>query len=117
MLVLMVSEEVALERLLNSGRSDDQEETILARLEVFRQESQPVIERLKDVLPAEQVAELDSGGSVDEIFSGISIHIYTNAIICMVNLCVCIHGRGALGGSGDEIFSGSTQLKPRPLGP
>ena len=56
-LVFTVPDEVAVERLVargaSSGRADDNEETIKARMEVFRSESQPVIEALK-----EQVREM-----------------------------------------------------------
>ncbi len=52
MLVFSVPEEVAVERLLargaTSGRADDNEDTIRQRMEVFRAESQPVIDYLAD---------------------------------------------------------------------
>ncbi len=52
MLVFSVPEEVAVERLVargaTSGRADDNEETIRTRMQVFQQESEPVIEFLRE---------------------------------------------------------------------
>ena len=50
-----------------SGRADDNEETIRNRLAVFKAESQPVIDHLKE--NGGQVVEVEAIGSVDEIFS------------------------------------------------
>ncbi len=53
-LVFSVPEEVAVERLLargaTSGRADDNEDTIRQRMEVFRAESQPVIDYLQEAV-------------------------------------------------------------------
>ncbi len=69
-LVFSVPDEVAVERLVlrgqSSGRADDNEETIRARMEVFRSESQPVIDALKDAGRA--VAEVDAQGEPDDVF-------------------------------------------------
>ncbi|KAG2452367.1 hypothetical protein HYH02_002613 [Chlamydomonas schloesseri] len=70
-LVFSVPEEVAVERLLargaTSGRADDNEETIRTRMQVFQQESEPVIEFLRE--QGANVAEVDASGDPEDIFS------------------------------------------------
>ncbi len=65
---LTLEEDVAVERLLRraeiEGRSDDNEETIRARMGVYRRETEPLLEhyRKRGVL-----VEVDGEGSIDEI--------------------------------------------------
>ena len=72
-LVFSVPDEVAIERLLerglSSGRADDNEETISMRLQVFKEESQPVIDALKD---SGRVAEIDAQAQPDEVFEAVT---------------------------------------------
>ncbi|KAG2482658.1 hypothetical protein HYH03_018431 [Edaphochlamys debaryana] len=69
-LVFSVPEEVAIERLVargaTSGRDDDNVQTIRARMEVFRAESQPVIDLLRE--QGANVAEIDASGDVEDIY-------------------------------------------------
>ncbi|GAX74484.1 hypothetical protein CEUSTIGMA_g1933.t1 [Chlamydomonas eustigma] len=71
-LVFTVPDDVAVERLVkrgeSSGRADDNEETIRKRMEVFKEESQPVIDALKG---SGRVAEINAEGSPDEVFIGV----------------------------------------------
>ncbi|GFR51672.1 hypothetical protein Agub_g14114 [Astrephomene gubernaculifera] len=70
-LLLGLAEEVAVTRLLargaTSGRPDDTEDTIRQRMRVFAQESQPVIDYLRD--QGANVAEVDASGEVADVFS------------------------------------------------
>ena len=45
---LNVAENIIIKRLLNRGRSDDNEETIKNRIKVFESQSKPVLEYYKD---------------------------------------------------------------------
>ncbi|MEI0532198.1 adenylate kinase [Brachyspira pilosicoli] len=45
---LNVAEDIIIKRLLNRGRSDDNEETIKNRIKVFESQSKPVLEYYKD---------------------------------------------------------------------
>ena len=57
-----VSDDVVVERMLARGRADDTEETIRTRMDVYREETLPLIEHYgSDIIPV--VAE----GSVEEI--------------------------------------------------
>jgi adenylate kinase family enzyme len=71
-LVFTLTEEAAVARLVKrgetSGRADDNEETIRSRMAVFAAESQPVIDELKGT---GRVAEIDSQGSVEDVFERI----------------------------------------------
>ncbi|PNG77874.1 Uridylate kinase, partial [Tetrabaena socialis] len=68
-LVFTVPEEVAVERLVArgaaSGRAEDSEETIRARMEVFGEEAQPVIEALLEA--GANVCQVDASGGADEV--------------------------------------------------
>ena len=68
-LVFTVPDDVAVERLVkrgeSSGRADDNEETIRKRMEVFKEESQPVIDALKG---SGRVGEIDAQGDPEAIF-------------------------------------------------
>jgi adenylate kinase len=71
--LLEVAEDELVERLLNrarqEGRADDNEDTIRRRLEVYRQETEPLVA----YYPAHQVAVIgiDGAGSVDDVFGRI----------------------------------------------
>lgn len=59
---LRVPQEVVVQRMLARGRADDTEEGIRTRLELYRAETAPLIDRYHDV-----VASVDGVGSVDEV--------------------------------------------------
>ncbi|MGN8565533.1 UNVERIFIED_CONTAM: nucleoside monophosphate kinase, partial [Campylobacter jejuni] len=58
----VVSEDVVVDRMLARGRNDDNEETIRTRLEVYRNETAPLIDHYKDVL-----LNIDAEGTVEDI--------------------------------------------------
>ena len=57
-----VSDDVVVERMLARGRDDDNEETIRTRMEVYRTETQPLVDHYGD-----QIIPIDAEGDVDEI--------------------------------------------------
>jgi adenylate kinase len=57
-----VPEDVVVERLLARGRSDDTEEVIRRRQQVYQQETAPLLDHYKDLL-----VTIDAVGSVEEI--------------------------------------------------
>ncbi|UQX11637.1 adenylate kinase [Candidatus Mycobacterium methanotrophicum] len=59
-----VSEEVLLERLKARGRDDDTEEVILNRMNVYRDETAPLIEYY-----SHELQTVDAVGTVDEVFA------------------------------------------------
>ena len=59
---LEVPEDVLVERLLGRGRSDDTEDVIRRRQEVYREETAPLLEHYRDVL-----VTVDAVGEVEEI--------------------------------------------------
>jgi adenylate kinase len=59
-----VSEEVLLERLKSRGRDDDTDDVILNRMNVYRDETAPLIEYYKNELKT-----VDAVGAVDEVFN------------------------------------------------
>ncbi|WP_409489786.1 adenylate kinase [Amycolatopsis sp. cmx-11-12] len=59
---LQVSEDVVVERLLSRGRSDDTEEVIRRRQQIYVSETAPLLEYYVDIL-----VTVDGVGSVDEI--------------------------------------------------
>lgn len=61
-LVFEVDDEELVQRLTARGRSDDTEETIRHRQEVYRSETEPLIEHYSDI-----AVRVDAVGSVDEI--------------------------------------------------
>jgi adenylate kinase len=61
-LVFEVDDEELVQRLTTRGRSDDTEETIRHRQEVYRSETEPLIEHYSDI-----AVRVDAVGSVDEI--------------------------------------------------
>ncbi|MDR9419858.1 adenylate kinase [Gracilimonas sp.] len=67
---LTVPEEELIKRILSRGedRSDDTEEKIKTRLEVYREETQPVMNYYEK---QGKVQKIDGLGSIDEIFNGI----------------------------------------------
>lgn len=61
-LVFEVDDEELVHRLMARGRSDDTEETIRHRQEVYRSETEPLIEHYRDI-----AVRVDAVGSVEEI--------------------------------------------------
>lgn len=61
-LVFEVEDEELVKRLTSRGRSDDTEETIRHRQEVYRSETEPLIEHYSDI-----AVRVDAVGSVEEI--------------------------------------------------
>ncbi|MEQ8754627.1 MAG: adenylate kinase [Coleofasciculus sp. G1-WW12-02] len=61
---LDVSDESILKRLLSRGRQDDNEQTIRRRLEVYRQQTAPVIEFYRD---RSILREIDGDRPMDEV--------------------------------------------------
>lgn len=59
---LQVSEDVVVDRLLSRGRSDDTEEVIRRRQQIYVSETAPLLEYYSDIL-----VSVDGVGSVDEI--------------------------------------------------
>lgn len=61
---LRVDEDVLRQRILDrgEGRADDNEETIRKRLEVYREQTAPVLEHYRDML-----REVEGAGTIDEI--------------------------------------------------
>lgn len=57
-----VSEDVVVKRMLARGRADDNEQTIRTRLEVYREETAPLIEHYGD-----QIRSIQAEGTVEEI--------------------------------------------------
>lgn len=57
-----VSEDVVVERMLARGRSDDTEETIRTRLQVYRDETAPLIDFYSDI-----IVNVDAEGTVEDI--------------------------------------------------
>lgn len=57
-----VSEDVVVERMLSRGRNDDNEETIRTRLQVYRDETAPLIDHYKD-----SIVNIDAEGSVEDV--------------------------------------------------
>ena len=65
---LIVDEEELLKRLLGRGRSDDNEETIRNRLNVFKNQTSPVLDYYRE---QEKVKDIDGAGLVEEIYERI----------------------------------------------
>ena len=63
---LEVPEDELVNRLLGRGRSDDTEESIRTRLAVYRDETEPLVERYRT---NGNLAPIDGVGSVEEISS------------------------------------------------
>lgn len=61
-LVFEVDDEELVKRLTSRGRSDDTEETIRHRQQVYRSETEPLIEHYRDI-----AVRVDAVGSVEEI--------------------------------------------------
>lgn len=58
----VVSEDVVVERMLARGRNDDNEETIRTRLQVYRDQTAPLIDHYADIL-----LNIDAEGTVEDI--------------------------------------------------
>lgn len=58
----VINEDVVVERMLARGRADDNEETIRTRLQVYRDETKPLIDHYGD-----QIISIDAEGEVDEV--------------------------------------------------
>ncbi|MGN8225490.1 adenylate kinase [Gracilimonas sp. BCB1] len=69
-ILLSVPEEELIKRILSrgEGRSDDTEEKVKTRLQVYREETQPV---MKHYAKQDKVQEIDGIGTIDEIFGRI----------------------------------------------
>lgn len=67
---LTVPEDELVKRILSrgEGRSDDTEEKVKTRLQVYRQETEPVMKHYKK---QDKVQKIDGMGSIDEIFERI----------------------------------------------
>jgi len=68
-LLLDVDEDEIVDRLMKraaEGRADDNEDTIRRRLEVYRQETEPMVDTYGD-----KVVEVDGMGAVDDVFAGV----------------------------------------------
>lgn len=80
-LALEVTEDELMQRLLNrgktSGRSDDNEETIRARIQEYENKTAPVAGHYANM---GKVIAVKGEGSVEEIFSALSGHIDTKAL-------------------------------------
>ncbi|CUU64915.1 adenylate kinase [Corynebacterium variabile] len=59
-----VSEDVVVERMLSRGRKDDNEDTIRTRLQVYRDETAPLIDFYSDI-----IVNIDAEGTVEDISS------------------------------------------------
>lgn len=59
-----IDEESIIERMLARGRADDTEETIRTRLEVYREQTEPLIELYES---HDLVSRVDATGSIEEI--------------------------------------------------
>ena len=57
-----VSEDVVVERMLSRGRNDDNEATIRTRLQVYREETAPLIDYYQG-----RILNIDAEGSVEDI--------------------------------------------------
>ena len=64
-LLLEVPDKVITERMRSRGRTDDVEKTIRHRLDVYRQQTEPVIAHLR--ARGVEITEVDGVGSMDEI--------------------------------------------------
>ncbi|MHA2788075.1 adenylate kinase [Corynebacterium sp. S7] len=58
----VIDEDVVVERMLARGRADDNEETIRTRLQVYNEETKPLIEHYGD-----QIISIEAEGDVEEI--------------------------------------------------
>lgn len=58
----VVSEDVVVERMLARGRNDDNEDTIRTRLEVYRDQTAPLIDHYSDIL-----LNVEAEGTVEDI--------------------------------------------------
>lgn len=72
-LCLDVNEDILTERLINrgksSGRSDDNKDTIQRRLEVYHEETEPLIEYYKK---QGKLSRIEGNGNVEEVFANIT---------------------------------------------
>lgn len=59
-----VDEEQVVQRMLDRGRADDTEETIRTRLEVYREQTEPLIELYES---RDIVTHIDASGSIEDI--------------------------------------------------
>jgi adenylate kinase len=61
-LSFVVDEDVVVERMLSRGRADDKEDVIRNRLNVYRDETAPLLDHYSD-----QILSVDAMGEVDEV--------------------------------------------------
>jgi adenylate kinase len=64
-LALAVPQDILVDRLLQRQRKDDTLETIQQRLDVYQQETQPVLNHYEK---QELVVTIDGSGTVEEVF-------------------------------------------------
>jgi len=64
-ILLDVSEETVMKRLLNRGRADDKEEIIKERIDLFNRETMPVVAYYAENHP--NFIVVDSNGEIDEV--------------------------------------------------
>ncbi len=73
-LCLDVDEEILAERLINrgkySGRSDDNKKTIQRRLEVYHEETEPLIEYYQK---QNKLSRIEGNGNIEEVFANITV--------------------------------------------
>lgn len=69
---IFASENVIVERLLKRGRDDDNEETIRNRIEVFKKQSEPVLDYYKGKV---NILDIESIGTPEEIYSKIKVEL------------------------------------------
>ena len=73
-LSLLVPDELLIERMLSRGRKDDTEEVIRRRLEVYQEQTSPLIEYYKD---RSALQEIEGTGEVEEVTQRIESHCST----------------------------------------
>lgn len=61
---IKVPDEEVIQRLMKRGREDDQEELIKRRLELYHQETEPLLETLKE---KGMLEEIDGTGTIEEV--------------------------------------------------
>jgi adenylate kinase len=76
-ILLSVPEDELVQRILSrgEGRTDDTEEKVKTRLEIYRKETKPVMEHYKK---QDKVQEIDGIGSIDQIFDKITSALSDN---------------------------------------
>ena len=63
--LLEVDEDQVVQRMLDRGRADDTEETIRTRLEVYREQTEPLVDFYKT---AGKLSVVDADGDVEDVY-------------------------------------------------